>query len=77
MSVTDMPSPRTRYVLTTRSFLPEPGQQVRPVSTSLLDGSGSDRTKGVSVSQGDKQWPFRSLKEVRCLCPEPWRREPT
>ena len=64
LGTTDLPSPRTRYNLTSRSFSPEPGQRVRPLSTSLLDGVGSDRTNGVSGDQGDKEWPYRSLKEV-------------
>jgi hypothetical protein len=38
--------------------------EMRPMSTSLFDGPGSDITSGISDAQASKSWSQRSMKEM-------------
>lgn len=59
----DVPKPRVRYNTGSRSGSPEPAFG-RTLSTSLIDGVGSDRTTGVSEAEEKKVWSSRSFSKM-------------
>lgn len=63
----DMPEVATHYALTSsRSVIstsPE-SMLMRTLSTSLLDGSGSDKTNGMPENEASKPWTGRSMPQM-------------
>ena len=60
-------SPRTRYKTMDSGSdgqLSPDRRKGRPSGTSLLDGEGADRTKGISPEQDSKRWSNRSMKSM-------------
>lgn len=65
LATTELASPRVRYsTISSRSGSVSPGRRKRLAATSLLDGSGSDRTRGCPEHEADKVWSQRSMKEM-------------
>ena len=64
LATTDLPSPRRRYTTTSRSSSPVRGERPGPTSTSLFDGIGSDRTRGLPDLEAEKIWSSRSFSQM-------------
>lgn len=58
----NLASPRTRYKTLSGGLASPLGKG--KTGTSLLDGEGADRTKGIPDGEGAKNWPNRSMKEM-------------